>query len=133
MRSIGGRLFLRSLIRFEPSLSSAHLYRSPDSMLATIDSTIIAGDLLRAEQQREGSLYGTLIKEHIKEGKIVPMAVTIKLLENAMAEAIKEGKQKRFLIDGFPRQMDQALKFDETVRCWSRARNRGKVIDDSRK
>jgi UMP-CMP kinase len=80
----------------------------------------IAGDLLRAEQTREGSLFGTLIKDHIKEGEIVPMAVTIKLLEKAMAESIADGKQKRFLIDGFPRQMDQALKFDETVRYATR-------------
>ena len=28
----------------------------------------------------------------------------------------KEGKH-RFLIDGFPRKLDQAFKFDETVRA----------------
>ncbi|GAA5988265.1 hypothetical protein JCM10908_002139 [Rhodotorula pacifica] len=89
-----------------------------------------AGDLLRAEQTREGSEFGAMIKEHIKEGKIVPMEVTIKLLENAMRAAMSseagEGKEaneqsgatipaRRFLIDGFPRQMDQAVKFDESV------------------
>ncbi|KDR81358.1 hypothetical protein GALMADRAFT_239211 [Galerina marginata CBS 339.88] len=81
-----------------------------------------AGDLLRAEQNREGSQFGELIRTCIREGTIVPMEVTIKLLENAMAAALKEktgegwadGKG-RFLIDGFPRKMDQALKFDETV------------------
>ncbi|KAF9433527.1 hypothetical protein BGZ76_009317 [Entomortierella beljakovae] len=70
-----------------------------------------AGDLLRAEQERPGSQYGELIKSYIKEGKIVPMEVTIALLENAM---IASG-QTRFLIDGFPRKMDQALKFEEVV------------------
>ncbi|RDB24028.1 UMP-CMP kinase [Hypsizygus marmoreus] len=82
-----------------------------------------AGDLLRAEQQREGSRYGTLIQTCIREGTIVPMEVTIKLLENAMAAALQqkrsgegwEDERGRFLIDGFPRKMDQALKFDETV------------------
>ncbi|PRQ76168.1 P-loop containing nucleoside triphosphate hydrolase protein [Rhodotorula toruloides] len=90
-----------------------------------------AGDLLRAEQQREGSQFGAMIKEYITEGKIVPMEVTIKLLENAMRAAMSseagEAKEaganggvkgipaRRFLIDGFPRQMDQAVKFDETV------------------
>jgi len=76
-----------------------------------------AGDLLRAEQNREGSEFGNLIKEYIRDGKIVPMEVTVQLLENAMTDAVeknKEGKGK-FLIDGFPRQMDQALKFEETV------------------
>lgn len=75
----------------------------------------LAGDLLRAEQKREGSKYGELINHYIKEGLIVPMEVTIALLEQAMKEAIAEGKEKRFLIDGFPRKMDQAIKFEEVV------------------
>lgn len=82
------------------------------------DAMFAAGDLLRAEQSRAGSEFGDLIKDHIKEGKIVPMEVTIALLSNAMQAAIDENpskKEKRFLVDGFPRQMDQALKFDETV------------------
>ncbi|KAF1806260.1 adenylate kinase-domain-containing protein [Mucor lusitanicus] len=74
-----------------------------------------AGDLLRAEQKREGSKYGELINNYIKDGLIVPMEVTIALLEQAMKEAIKEGKGSRFLIDGFPRKMDQAVKFEEVV------------------
>ncbi|KAL7308616.1 bifunctional uridylate/adenylate kinase [Mucor circinelloides] len=74
-----------------------------------------AGDLLRAEQKREGSKYGELINNYIKDGLIVPMEVTIALLEQAMKEAIKEGKGNRFLIDGFPRKMDQAVKFEEVV------------------
>ncbi|KAF7535901.1 hypothetical protein G7Z17_g13129 [Cylindrodendrum hubeiense] len=76
-----------------------------------------AGDLLRAEQERPGSQFGDLIKDYIKNGLIVPMEVTIQLLENAMTEALqKTGSTKgRFLIDGFPRKMDQAVKFEETV------------------
>ena len=78
---------------------------------------------MRAEQNREGSEYGELIRTCIREGTIVPMEVTIKLLENAMGGALKERTSGdgwtngcgRFLIDGFPRKMDQALKFDETV------------------
>jgi UMP-CMP kinase len=92
--------------------------------------TCTAGDLLRAEQQRQGSQFGAMIKEYITEGKIVPMEVTIKLLENAMRDTMASppafaegsplaaqwtGGKGRFLIDGFPRKMDQALKFDETV------------------
>jgi len=82
-----------------------------------------AGDLLRAEQNREGSQYGDLIRTCIREGTIVPMEVTIALLQNAMTEVLGEKKNEegwadgrgRFLIDGFPRKMDQAIKFDETV------------------
>ena len=86
-------------------------------------SLSLAGDLLRAEQNREGSQYGDLIRTHIREGKIVPMQVTMKLLENEMKATLKErttgdGWQDgcgRFLIDGFPRKMDQAIGFDEQV------------------
>jgi len=82
-----------------------------------------AGDLLRAEQHRNGSEYGDLIQTCIREGIIVPMEVTIKLLENAMGAAMGEGRsgdgwgneRGHFLIDGFPRKMDQAVKFDETA------------------
>jgi len=57
-----------------------------------------------------------MIKQYITEGKIVPMEVTIKLLENAMREAMAQDKSaNKFLIDGFPRQMDQAIKFDASV------------------
>lgn len=78
-----------------------------------------AGDLLRAEQKREGSQYGAMIKEYITEGKIVPMEVTVALLSNAMAESLANnppsGTKARFLIDGFPRKLDQAVFFEKTV------------------
>jgi len=85
-------------------------------------SHLSAGDLLRAEQDRPNSEYGDLIRTCIREGMIVPMEVTIKLLENAMRAALQsksgsgwtDGKG-RFLIDGFPRKMDQAFKFEEDV------------------
>ena len=63
-----------------------------------------AGDLLRAEQNRPDSQFGNMIKEYIADGKIVPMEVTVQLLENAMTEEIRNQKDKntdkRFLIDG---------------------------------
>ncbi|KAH3673109.1 hypothetical protein WICPIJ_009901 [Wickerhamomyces pijperi] len=73
-----------------------------------------AGDLLRAEQKREGSKYGELIAKYIREGNIVPQEVTIALLKQAMQEAVAKG-QNRFLIDGFPRKMDQAEIFEAEV------------------
>ncbi|CAG8538253.1 3677_t:CDS:2 [Ambispora gerdemannii] len=70
-----------------------------------------AGDLLRAEQQRPDSLYSELIAKTIRDGEIVPSELTIALLEQSM----RESGGKRFLIDGFPRKMDQAIKFEEDV------------------
>ncbi|KAH9860750.1 bifunctional uridylate/adenylate kinase [Plenodomus biglobosus] len=76
-----------------------------------------AGDLLREEQDRPGSEFGEMIKTYIKEGTIVPMEVTIQLLENAMKASIDSGsnEKKLFLIDGFPRKLDQAHAFERTV------------------
>lgn len=78
-------------------------------------SCLLAGDLLRAEQSREGSQYSELIQTHIREGKIVPMEVTIALLDKAIKEARDNDGKTRFLVDGFPRKMDQAVKFEEVV------------------
>jgi UMP-CMP kinase len=74
-----------------------------------------AGDLLREEQNRVGSEFGQLIKDYIKEGEIVPMEVTIQLLENAMRTAMEKENKKMFLIDGFPRKLDQAHAFERSV------------------
>jgi len=59
-----------------------------------------AGDLLRAEQDRSGSEFGDLIREYIKDGKIVPMEVTIQLLENAIGESMRRDDEHKFLVDG---------------------------------
>lgn len=92
-----------------------------------------AGDLLRAERNRPGSELGGMIEDHIRQGKIVPVAVTCSLLENAMNECMavgdsivfnvdacailiyshvfvfflqSDGNKNKFLIDGFPRNKD---------------------------
>ncbi|KAF2630841.1 UMP-CMP kinase-like protein [Macroventuria anomochaeta] len=74
-----------------------------------------AGDLLREEQDRPGSEFGEMIKTYIKEGTIVPMEVTIQLLENAMKKAMETENKSLFLIDGFPRKLDQAHAFERSV------------------
>ncbi|EPS71902.1 hypothetical protein M569_02858 [Genlisea aurea] len=66
-----------------------------------------AGDLLRAEIN-SGSENGTMIQSMIKEGKIVPSEVTVKLLQRAMNES---GNDK-FLIDGFPRNEENRAAFE---------------------
>lgn len=117
--------------RFSPTdITVVFLLGGPGSGKGTQSTNLVrdyafihlsAGDLLRAEQVREGSQYGELIRTYIKEGKIVPMEITVALLSNAMADALaskpktgKDGKV-RFLIDGFPRKLDQAVFFEETV------------------
>ncbi|KAH9788826.1 UMP-CMP kinase 3 [Citrus sinensis] len=70
-----------------------------------------AGDLLRAEI-KSGSENGTMIQNMIKEGKIVPSEVTIKLLQKAMEES---GNDK-FLIDGFPRNEENRAAFEAVTK-----------------
>jgi len=43
------------------------------------------------------------------------MEVTVALIENAMKGAIRTQGKSKFLIDGFPRKLDQAYKFEEEV------------------
>lgn len=73
---------------------------------------ISAGDCLRAERNNPDSKDGELINNYIKEGKIVPVAITIKLVQKAMANA--SGKCC-FLIDGFPRNADNVSGWNENV------------------
>lgn len=55
--------------------------------------------------------HRTMIQNMIKEGKIVPSEVTIKLLQRAMLES---GNDK-FLIDGFPRNEENRAAFENVV------------------
>eukprot|EP00918_Siedleckia_nematoides_P099207 GHVU01217091.1.p1 GENE.GHVU01217091.1~~GHVU01217091.1.p1 ORF type:complete len:334 (-),score=39.12 GHVU01217091.1:1701-2702(-) len=65
---------------------------------------ISAGDCLREEKALEGSEYGQLIADHIKNGTIVPVAITCRLLKKKMKTLGWENG--KFLIDGFPRNED---------------------------
>lgn len=53
----------------------------------------------------------TMIQNMIKEGKIVPSEVTVKLLQRAM----QESGNNKFLIDGFPRNEENRAAFEEVV------------------
>uniref|UniRef100_A0A8C9WJA2 UMP-CMP kinase n=1 Tax=Scleropages formosus TaxID=113540 RepID=A0A8C9WJA2_SCLFO len=104
-----------------------------------------AGDLLRAERCREGSEYGQLIDSFIKEGKIVPVEITISLLKNAMEETMQNDQEKfRFLIDGFPRNQDNLQGWTNVMegkadgwvelvcvdRCLERGKSSGRTDDN---
>lgn len=79
-------------------------------------SHLSAGDLLREERNNPNSKDGALIEAYIKEGKIVPIEITVKLLMNAM----NAQPAPCFLIDGFPRNQDN---LDGWIRETSAASN----------
>jgi adenylate kinase family enzyme len=66
-----------------------------------------AGDLLR-DAVKNGN---TELAAIMKEGKLVPMETTISLLKNALVAS----GGNIFLIDGFPRALDQAHAFESAI------------------
>ncbi|RID47562.1 hypothetical protein BRARA_I04148 [Brassica rapa] len=75
-----------------------------------------AGDLLRAEI-RSGSEFGNtpikaMIQGMIAEGRIVPSEITVKLL----CKAMEESGNDRFIIDGFPRNEENRIVFENVAK-----------------
>ncbi|XP_031393828.1 UMP-CMP kinase isoform X2 [Punica granatum] len=71
-----------------------------------------AGELLRRELI-SNSECAAMILNTIKEGKIVPSEVTVKLIQKEM-ESIDNHK---FLIDGFPRNEENRKAFEKIIRA----------------
>ncbi|EPS67840.1 adenylate kinase [Genlisea aurea] len=69
-----------------------------------------AGDLLRKEIA-SNSENGSMILDTIKEGKIVPSEVTVRLIQAAM----EAGRNDRFLIDGFPRSEENRAAYERVI------------------
>ncbi|KAL9027847.1 MAG: hypothetical protein Q9196_003692 [Gyalolechia fulgens] len=72
------------------------------------------GDLLREEIDRPGSPFATFISESIRSSVIIPAQLTVSLIKAKMDMSNIQSK-RRFLIDGYPRSMDQALTFEEEI------------------
>ncbi|XP_057509136.1 probable UMP-CMP kinase 2 isoform X2 [Actinidia eriantha] len=69
-----------------------------------------AGDLLRKEIS-SNSENGAMILNMIKEGKIVPSDMTVKLIQRA----IESSENDKFLIDGFPRSEENRQTYERIV------------------
>ncbi|XP_022731342.1 UMP-CMP kinase isoform X4 [Durio zibethinus] len=69
-----------------------------------------AGDLLRREIA-SNSADGAMILNTIKEGKIVPSEVTVKLIQKEM----ELSENHKFLIDGFPRTEENRIAFEQII------------------
>lgn len=63
-----------------------------------------AGELLRQETTKEGSPHAQMIEECLVAGRIVPVEISLALLEQAMKDA--PGESLVFLVDGFPRNFN---------------------------
>ena len=72
---------------------------------------ISTGDLLRDAAKSDTEL-GKKISEILSQGELVTDDIVFKLLENRLKE---DDTKKGFILDGFPRTLEQAKKYDETV------------------
>jgi UMP-CMP kinase len=63
------------------------------------------GDLLRAERETGGPTAAT-IEDFLTAGKLVPNEIVVTLLKNAMETVTRMTGRNNFLLDGFPRSLE---------------------------
>jgi adenylate kinase len=71
-----------------------------------------SGDLLR-DEVKSGSAMGKKLTEIMEKGELVPLDTVLELLKNAMIKNLP--KSKGFLIDGYPRELEQGTRFESQV------------------
>ena len=72
---------------------------------------ISTGDLLRDASNSDTEL-GKKISEMLKKGELVTNEIVFELLENRLKQ---DDIKKGYILDGFPRTLDQAQMYDELV------------------
>ena len=72
---------------------------------------ISTGDILR-EIAKEDSEIGNYVKETLASGGLVKDDITYQLIEDRLN---KDDCKKGFIIDGFPRNIDQAYQYDKIL------------------
>uniref|UniRef100_A0A0E0A6F3 adenylate kinase n=1 Tax=Oryza glumipatula TaxID=40148 RepID=A0A0E0A6F3_9ORYZ len=77
-----------------------------------INENMLGGKKVVLEVEKElSAAILTMIDTIIKEGKIVPSEITIKLLQ----EAIIKGGNDKYIIDGFPRNEENRVVFESVT------------------
>ena len=71
-----------------------------------------SGDILRQERA-SGSALGKKAQKYMDSGELVPDEVIVEM----MAGVMKKTAQKGFVLDGFPRTVNQADKLDKSLAC----------------
>ena len=73
---------------------------------------IAMGDIFR-EIMKEDSAFGKKIKGYVEKGLLVPDEVVVEVLKKRFSQI---PKGKGFILDGYPRTVDQAKKLEEIVK-----------------
>ena len=73
---------------------------------------ISTGDILR-DKSKEESEMGIYVRETLSSGKLVKDEITYELVKNRLQQ---DDCKNGFIIDGFPRNLDQAIHYDEILK-----------------
>lgn len=73
---------------------------------------ISSGDLLR-DEVASGSPRGKQLAEIMKKGELVSKDIVLDMIKQAMLKSA--GTAKGYLIDGYPREIDQGKDFESKV------------------
>lgn len=85
-----------------------------ERLVKEVDITHIStGDMFRAAI-KEGTEMGKKAKEYMDQGALVPDEVVVGMVKDRLC---KPDCKKGFLLDGFPRTLDQARALDETLQA----------------
>ncbi len=71
-----------------------------------------SGDILRQERSA-GTELGKKAQSYMDSGALVPDDIIVEM----MTAAIKKAPEAGFILDGFPRTVNQATKLDESLAC----------------
>lgn len=69
-----------------------------------------SGDILRRERS-EGTELGKEAQSYMDSGALVPDEVIVKMMASAVSESVESG----FVLDGFPRTVNQAQELDNSL------------------
>ena len=97
-------------IIFGPPGSGKGTYASRLRVKLGVD-VIAMGDIFR-EIMKENSPLGKKVKQYVEKGLLVPDDVVIEVLKQRLA---KSSSKKGFILDGFPRTLEQANALDKIV------------------
>ncbi|KAI5359233.1 Putative adenylate kinase/UMP-CMP kinase, P-loop containing nucleoside triphosphate hydrolase [Septoria linicola] len=73
------------------------------------------GDTLRAEMNKPGSLYAEIIRANMSAGRVGPPELTTRLLRQRMEIAIRTQGIRTFILDGFPRNLEQCEYLEKMI------------------
>lgn len=99
------------LVIFGPPGSGKGTYASRLKSKLNI-TTISTGDIFR-EAIKEGTELGKKIKKYLDSGQLVPDETVIEVVRNRIA---KPDCKKGFILDGFPRTVEQAKTLEKAVK-----------------